>query len=262
MKYIKNISLFILGFFFLTSCEDVIELDLENTEPRIVIEANLETENDSLSVLVTKTNGFYEDGAPARVTNALITISDEDGNTIELSETQDGLYELTGYSTEPGKEYELSVATEGEEYIATTLAPQKVAFTAIDTIFGQSPFGGNLFFYQALFRWQDPANESNYYQVQAIRNDTILGQLSIYNDDGLDGQLFVRPLMDFINEDELVEFRLINWDAKSYDYFVQIAALQQQGFGGSTPFNPKGNFSNKALGYFGIRTTDRITIQF
>lgn len=257
MKIIQNISLLVLTVFVFTSCEDVIILDLKNTEPRIVIEANLDAQEQTLQVDVTLTNDFYDNSSPEQITDANITLTNMAGESQIVSLIDDGSYLLTGIEVEAGNKYELEVTTDEQTYIAEAFAPTPVEFVGIDTSYRESPFGGG-FFYQCFFRWEDPENDENFYKVQAIVNDTIEGS-SFYNDNGLDGELFIRPLMAAVDKGDEVEFQLININEGQYDFFLELESSQN---GGVTPFNPKGNFDNKALGYFGIRSTSKINIQF
>ena len=58
----KNI-LFILVTLLLSSCEEVIEIDLQNSEPKLVIEATINVLEDATSTAVVKlsqTAPFFE----------------------------------------------------------------------------------------------------------------------------------------------------------------------------------------------------------
>ena len=42
-----------------------------------------------------------------------------------------------------------------------------------------------------------------------------------------------------------------------YDYFIQVDDMRSNGFSAAAPYNPKGNFTNEALGYFGVCYTHK-----
>jgi len=255
-----HIILVLIAIALMSSCEDVIVLELDNTEPRIVIEAIMNMSDELVKVDLTKTNDFYDNGAPEKITNASINIIDESGTEIAVPSDGAGAYLLNNFKPITGETYRLEVDAENVLYQATAIAPVEVPLMAIDTILSSPPFGGGDPFYQSFFRWQDTENANDFYRVKAIVNDTIAGLLSLYDDNGLDGQLFIRPLMAAIDVGDNVDFQLISIDRETYEYFLQVDAAQ--GGGGSVPFNPQGNFDNNALGYFGIQSTNTINIQF
>ena len=45
-------------------------------------------------------------------------------------------------------------------------------------------------------------------------------------------------------------------DEATYKYYSDLASIQSSVFDATTPFNPKSNFDNDALGYFGIWYSD------
>ncbi len=262
MKYLQYILLSVLGIFFFTSCEDVIVLDLDNSEPRVVVEAVVDMNTQSIAIDLTLTNDFYDNADPVKITDAIINLSNESGEQTEIPVNADGSYSLSPINIVEGENYTLEVNANGETFTAISQAPFSVDLIGIDTILNEPFFGSGSPFYQSLFRWQDQEGTENYYRLKAFINDTLSGPLAFYNDNGLDGQLFLRPLMAAVFPGDSVEFQLISIDKNTHDYFLQVATVQEQGFGGTTPFNPRGNFDNDALGYFGIKTTNSISIQF
>ncbi len=262
MKITQYIILAFAIIFSLSSCEDVIELDLKDTDPRIVIDASLDASNEILTVIITESNDFYNNDAPVKVSDASVTLKAENGTDTSVPVNADGIYVIDNYQIVPGDEYILEVLIGDVLYTASTIAPNLVPLMAVDTNRIEPAFGGDVF-YQTLLNWIDTPGEENYYRVRGLLNDeTPVGPYALYNDRGLDGQVFFRPLMERVLLGDKMEFQLISIDRETHDYFLEIAAVQSQGFGGSTPFNPKGNFDNNALGYFGIKWTSSITIQF
>jgi len=59
----------------MTSCEDVIELDLETSEPQTIIEATIDATTQTATVLLTKSNGFYDQDAPTNLVSTKWKIS-------------------------------------------------------------------------------------------------------------------------------------------------------------------------------------------
>ena len=259
----KNIYFFYAFLLILfTSCEDVIDLDLENTEPRVVIEAVTDMNTSTINVDVTLTTDFFEQSGPDVVSDASVTLINEAGDAVDIPVNSDGRYSLSPIQIISGEKYTLEVIVEGETYTAETFAPYQVDILTIDTILNPPFFEGGDPFYQCLYAWNDTPAQENNYQLLTFINDTIAGPLSFYDDDGLDGQLFIRPLMSIVEIGDTVRFQLVSIDEETYDYFVEFQSAVSQGFNSTTPFNPQGNFNNNALGYFGIRIYNELTIEF
>ncbi len=262
MRYIYDIAIWGMGLMMLASCEDVIDLELDNTDPRVVVEALADINTSSISINVTLTNDFYEQAAPNQVTDAEITLKNEAGDEVNIPVNSEGSYSLSPINLIEGEIYELEVIVDGISYTAETTAPFKVPLLGIDTILRPPFFQGGDPFIQSFYRWFDNENQDNFYRLRTFVNDTIVGPYAFYSDNQLDGELFVRPLMAPVFFGDTARFQLISIDKSTYDYFIELQAVLNQGFGGTTPFNPKGNFDNNALGYFGISSYEEIEFQF
>ena len=88
----------LLGF---SSCEKVIDVDLNDTEQKVVIEGSILRGDTLQRVRITKTQNFDESTAPPTVDNAVVTVIDNLGNAAVFTSVGNGWYELTGY---PGVE--------------------------------------------------------------------------------------------------------------------------------------------------------------
>ncbi len=117
----KFIFLLFLGF-SITSCEDVIDVDLNEAAPRLVIDARLELlENgDSRNtVKLTRSSGFFEEQNPT-VTNASVAVIDGNGITYTFTyNDQLGLYVNNSLDIQSDLNYELVINDGQEVYRAT-----------------------------------------------------------------------------------------------------------------------------------------------
>ena len=261
---IRYIIYLFLGVFAMSSCEDVIQLELKNTDPRIVIDAVVDASKKDVKVVLTETNDFYNNNEPTQLIDAKVELIDAAQNVINIPINDDGYYYLENYEVVVGEEYTMEITVSDTKYTAKTIAPRLVELVGVDTLYSP-PFGGGSGpgFYQTLMGWVDQEGEENYYRLRAFKDDSLqVGPYAFYNDRGLDGEIFVRPLMERVSIGEKVEFQLYSVDEETHDYFVQVASLESQGLSSSVPFNPRGNFDNNALGYFGVIQKSSITIQF
>ena len=92
------------------SCEDVIDVELNTTEPKLVIEASinlLEDGSSSSTVKLSTTAPFFDSEIPI-VDNATVVITDENGIIYPFAFTTDGIYSST-LIPELGIDYTLEV---------------------------------------------------------------------------------------------------------------------------------------------------------
>lgn len=254
----------------LTSCEDVIELDLENAAPKLVIDATVDATAGTTQVILTMSNGFYDDINLDFVNDATVNLTLADGSIVNLPMIQDGLYGAFGLNISEGDELTMTVIDgTGNEYKATEKVPYAVAIDSLEIIptnsagpNGGSPFGGGGQFYQVFTHWQDDANQENFYRIRAIVNDTLQTNLITMIDDiNLNGEAISRPVFQSFEAGDTVTIQLLSMDEGSYLYFSDLTEIIGQGLNNSTtPFNATSNFDNDVLGYFSIFRKDEETI--
>ena len=129
----------ILGVISFTSCEDVIDLELDNTDPRVVIEAITDMNTSSIEVDVSLTTDFFDESVPNVVTDASVTLINEAGDQTIIPVNAEGSYSLSPIDIVSGEKYTLEVVVDGETYTAETFAPFQVDILAIDTLL-EPPF--------------------------------------------------------------------------------------------------------------------------
>lgn len=92
MDKIKISGLFgiIASALTICSCEDVIELDLKNSEPKLVVESFITDSDQPLTVKLSKSTGFYSQSELPTVSGALVILSDNNQITDTLIESGKG----------------------------------------------------------------------------------------------------------------------------------------------------------------------------
>lgn len=269
-NYIKSsfYPLLVLAMMFnLISCEDVIILDLKDSDPKIVIDAKLNVVEQNATVLITETTAFYESDSDAYDPAAIVSLVNEAGNTIVLDRQSAGLYTSDIVVALAGENWSLVVEIADKTYTGAALVPELVEIAKVDTIKTVFVFGGEEnTFYRVFVEWNDIIDIDNYYRVQGYINDTLqTGQYFLYSDSQSNGLLMTRPYMGFFEPGQKATLELYSTDVGYYDYYLQVQSIQEQGFGGTTPFNPVGNMKDEAgeiiLGNFGIVQSSRLTVQ-
>jgi len=120
-NYLRYIALFCL---VALGCEDTYNPDLDQVENLVVIEALLTNDADVNYVKVRMTRNFYATESQEWVTGAAVTISDDGGNSWELSEASTGNFSIP-FDAVPGTSYKIVVEAVGETYesVFETLPP-------------------------------------------------------------------------------------------------------------------------------------------
>ncbi|MBW8522874.1 DUF4249 domain-containing protein [Chryseobacterium chendengshani] len=263
----KNIFLIIVSLFLLTSCEKEIDLDLDDQSGNIVIEANVTNQPGPYQVKINKSVAFTENNMYPVVSNALVVLSDNTGQTETLNHIGQGIYQTTTFTAVPGRTYTLKISAEGKEYTATSTMPQPVLLEDLQ----QDSFmvAGELS-YTLLPIFTDPYSLGNRY-LFSYRVNNSKKIYEAFSDNVNNGLLNQRPLL-LPNDDEdgetektkvgdtiYVEMQCI--DTNVFTYFSALLQIIDGGGpgGGITPSNPPSNISNGALGYFSAHTVSKLS---
>jgi len=259
MKKIKNIyTILILALLFI-SCEKVIEVDLKDAEPRLVIEANITSEQGPYSVYLSKSGDYFDYTTLERVENGEIIITDEYGNSELLNEVSPGIYQTENMQGLEYTNYSIQVVSEGKTYTADEYLPNKVE---IDTMYYEKDepgsFGNdeNTITYSIFCVFTDPAETVDYYRFKIYINGVLeeagFGTYLVTDDELFNGITFpVRFAGREVVPGDVVRIELQTTGFNTYEYFRTLNDAISGGGMGSTPYNPITNLDNDALGYFG-----------
>ncbi|MCF8374622.1 MAG: DUF4249 domain-containing protein [Bacteroidales bacterium] len=263
MKTIKNIVLPFCLLMLFAACQDVIEIDLDSIEPKLVIDGAVTNNSDSIVVKISKSTDYFEPGIYPAVSNARVTISDDAGNSEELEETSPGVYSKN-WDTAEGVEYALEVDVDGQKYFASATLPHKVSIdsVSIEPTPDYMEFSGG---YLINCHLHDPAGIENYYRLIVSKiNDSTKGNQLIYlfDDAFVDGNEISMQWDNgqfLTNDTVIVELQTL--DESTYNYYRTLSSVFEGGMiGNANPSNPVTNLSNGALGYFGAYTISRDTL--
>ena len=113
MKYILIVFALIIS---LTSCEKIIDLELDNIDsPLVVIEAHVINKEGFSFVKLSQSIDFYTPEAPPALSGASVSVSDDLGNTQLFLEDSLGTYlpQDSNFKGEAGQVYALKVEVNG-----------------------------------------------------------------------------------------------------------------------------------------------------
>ncbi len=236
----------------LSSCQKVIDIDLNSSSPQIVIEGNVSDQPGPHYVKISKTANFSDANTFPVVAGALVKLADNTGITEILTEISPGTY-----STSPtlqgivGRTYTLTVNSEGKEYVANATIPVPVNIDTLTIDKGIS-FGGRRPNKRVQVHFQDSLGVANYYHFVLTHNGMPQKAIYITSDRIQDGNKRIYNLSDrtdTINSGDHVTVALQAIDGKVYEYFRTLNQANNSGQS-ATPANPVSNLSNGALGYF------------
>ena len=253
---LSKLILLIASFLTMASCEKVIQLNLNDSVPRVVIQGNVYDQPGPYTVKISKSVNFDQTSDYPPVTGAKVVISDDVGQTELLSESVAGTYITSKLMGIPGRTYSLTVKTGGEIYQAKANMPYAVNIDSI--YFAPSPISGDKV---TAIRLLDPPFTANFYRMVYFINNVQQKRFYTLDDELYQGKPIGYSLMSRDNDTKLkigdnVTVWLESVDNGVYEYFR--TAGHDDG-NSASPSNPVSNISNGALGYFNACSVRKIT---
>ncbi|HEX7411960.1 MAG TPA: DUF4249 domain-containing protein [Bacteroidales bacterium] len=269
--YIPALSLVLLLSW---GCTEKIDLKLDSSYTRLVVEGAISTDTMPQQVKLTATSSyFYNEPAP-NVTGATVTISDGE-NTWPLAETTPGLYQTSpDVFGRPNHTYKLEILLKEpvnghSTYEASSLLRPIVKADSIRLKF--HPDWGKEGFYEVQCYVLDPPT-TDFYMFDIYRNSTLvtdtIDKKTVVDDQLYNGNYTNGIGVGFLNQAR-ADQRLIPGDIVTLkvasitsDYFKFIQAVQTE-VGGQNPLfsgppaNIPGNISNGAVGFFAAYANTR-----
>lgn len=272
--------LFSVFFLFLVSCEKDINIKLDPSQTKLVVDATIEN-GQAPVVFLSKSLDFFSKINPEVLTaslvrNALIKIGD---GTSEVILTEDSIvrnaskvffYTTSGsalfFRGKINTNYTITIEVLGEVYTATTTIPEITR--KIDSLWWEKiPFAEDTNDVRVMFKGTDRVGFGDYirYFTKKGQEPFLPGFNSVFDDQIIDGSTytvqidkgfdknveFADSLSNFKRGDT-VTIKLCNIDKGTYDFWRTYEfSFQSIGNPFSSPTRILGNISNDALGYFG-----------
>lgn len=267
-------KLFILSIitFFFYSCEEVVDVDVPSTEPKLVIDASFnvlfnETPVTASSVVKLRLTANYFDEQLPTVTDATVFVTNLATNdVINFSDGNlDGNYEPdTSFIPEENITYELTIIYNNETFKGTATRIASTPFVSVEQG-DETLFSGEETELKIAFN--DDSNAENYYIFDFTNNIFTAIEDRFFNGTAYNFSFFYQE-----DEIELPTTVTIKMSGVSKDYYTYFRVLlNQSGQGGGGPFETvpasllgnvvnTTNQDNFPLGYFHISETDTFTI--
>ncbi|OJJ22855.1 hypothetical protein BKI52_00455 [marine bacterium AO1-C] len=269
MKTILYNLLALLTIVGMASCTKVIDVDLNEANPQIVIEGEVSDQPETYWVKVSRTGNYIGREETPKVSGAVVTITDNNQTyTLQENPNEPGTYETSAFVGVPGTTYFLKVVVEGKEYTSQSTMPSELLdFELRQTAYFAGDVTKDPGYYLQLFT-TDPPNEDNYYQWRFTINDTIKNKpddIAVASDEWIQEQIngFQAPYT-FQAEDR-VKFAMLAIPKETYEFYDALATLlfNDGGMFDPPPANPPGNI-NGGIGIFSavsIKSKDIVIVE-
>lgn len=259
----KRMFLLLMVFIF-ASCEDVVDVELEESAPRLVIEAsllwNIDEQEATQYIKLTTTAPFFQEEVPPAV-GASVSITTDTGREFIFEEVENGIFRYENFPSLFDVEHQLVITYKNEIYTASEKLVPVPQLDHVEQEIGG--FSGDEYEFKVYYR--DPAEMDNYYLFRYI-NKSI--SLQIYDDEFTNGN---QTFAFFNDEDaqpgDLVSFQIQGISRGFYEYMFILRS--QSGISNGGPFQTqpsivRGNIVNTTnpenfpFGYFRLSESNML----
>ncbi len=271
MKNMKNILIIIVVVLLAGACTEKIDIDLDSTYERLVVEAEITTDTATQWVRLTRSSDYYSGNTSAAVSNAAVSLSDGTETwTLNENNQNPGYYETEpGFYGVVGKTYDLNIELveaigEVKNYSATS---KIMPVGEIDSIRVEYNPDWDIYEIQ-IFAWEPPTTD--FYMFQVLKNGELLtdsiNKVWISDDRYFNGNYTYGALVGFLDPENPREAPqqgdtiTLKMSRITKEYFDFIMQLQDQTFQYRNPLfsGPPANVATNvknAHGFFATYST-------
>jgi hypothetical protein len=265
MKKFIYILVVLLSF----SCEDVIDIDLNTSEPKLVIEASINwvkgTAGNNQEIKLSLTAPYFDNSTPA-ANNAQVSIFDTSNNEfVFIEDGGSGIYRNNDFVPVLDDVYHLVIIYEDEIYSATETFKPVVPIDYVEQK-DDGGFSGEETELKAFYT--DPANIDNYYFFEFNTAIAAIPTLEVYDDEFTDGnQIFGFYTEEDLNLGDEVSIKIHGVTASFFEYMTVLLLQNSEEGGGpfeTVPATVRGNCVNETnpdnfpFGYFRLSEVDEV----
>ena len=273
MKKVTLFIVFLISIFF-TSCEEVVDVDLDTAPPKLVIEAAINWQKGSTgkqqTIKLSTTTGYFQNVIPT-VSGATIFIKDSQNHQFNFTEiTKTGRYVCTNFNPIINETYTLTVISNGTTYTATETMKSVAPITRLEQN-NEGGFTGDEIEIKAFFN--DPPDADNFYLYKYGYSNKVTSTYYVGEDKFFQGnEFFSKSDDDDLKIGNEVEITHYGISKQYYNYMSILVSIAGSNVGGpfqAPPATVRGNIinttdkANYPLGYFSLSETDykKYTIQ-
>ncbi|MEA4935954.1 MAG: DUF4249 domain-containing protein [Paludibacter sp.] len=263
----KNIIIqLITCLIIMSSCTEIIQIDINNSEPQMVVEANI-AQGEPATVILTQSVNFYTTDEYPPVQDASVTLTDSEGKTETLTQIRPGVYVSVIMKGAIGKTYDLHIESRDKVITSTCKIPHFVPVDSFRVVNSIYPGGGppltpdqSANFYEVYVSYTDPAEKKNYYRIVLWVNGVPSKNNYIYDDRFTNGNQVENLLVVYdpeLKKGDSIQVEVQCIEKAVYEYFKSIGNSSMGPGNSSSPSNPYTNLKGAILGYFSAHTVER-----
>ena len=208
----KKYLLFFLTLLFLNSCEDVVELELEEDGAQLVVDAWINNKAGTQTIKLRRTIPYFDNTFAPEVIGATVVVADSDSTLFFFEDSDnDGDYTWTPQAGEQlaqeGKDYALYIELNGDEYISISKANRSAPIDSIGYEYRDDLVGVADGIIAQIYA-RDQAGAGDVYWIKTYKNGQFLNkpqEMNLTYDGAFgpggnsDGILFIPPIRTGIN---------------------------------------------------------------
>lgn len=244
----------------MTSCEEIIHVNLNEANPRYVIEGDLTDLTSEQIIKVSQTVAFDADARNKPIDNATVRVTDDKGIIYTFNSVGAGVYKAS-FKPKNKTRYNLKVLIGEELFESSSYMNSYIDVDSLgiieDVIFSDT-------LYSVSLKFVDPKAQPNYYKYKISVNGGDFSFSRVFSDKFNDGLYVTHQVSDnkndiLIGDSVVIQRQII--DKPVFNYWNEVLSINP---GSAAPANPTSNVSNGALGYFSVSSAKKygIRIQF
>lgn len=275
--FVKTFLVLILAGIF-SSCEDVIQVKLDQGSKILVVDAFINDLRTTQKVRVTTTDSYFSGKNPPGVVGANVVLKDlTNNNVFNFIDIGNGDYNFNLNSTDTigylNHNYKLEVTYNGYVYYSTSTEHRTTQIDSIGIRYRQATAFNQAGYVCTMWAFDKPGPVADYYWIKSFRSGAIFGkgsQINIAIDGatgaGADGFLFSPPIArgitprgEVFNPAEVCRVEIHSISKETYFFLDQVQAqTTNSGLFATTPENVKTNIiapsgaPTKAIGWFNV----------
>ncbi|GEP51314.1 hypothetical protein FNO01nite_19860 [Flavobacterium noncentrifugens] len=268
----KSFALLLLLFTaaFFTGCEDVVNVDLDEAAPRLVVDAAINwqkgTAGNEQKIKLSTSTGYYDSNIPT-VSGAVVNIKNSLGTTFDFIETvpNSGEYICSTFVPQINETYTLTVISNGQTLTATeTLKP----VPPIDKIEQETKpgFGDEGDAIEVKVYFTDNGFARDFYMLRFKSSRKAIPEFNIEDDEFFQGnQVFGLYRDSDLEPGDNLDITLYGISERYGNYMNILLGIADGGGPFSVPpatlrsnLVNQTNFDNYVFGYFTLSETDHV----
>jgi hypothetical protein len=280
MKTRTKLYLFILVVITLSSCEDVVKIEVPPGESQLVVDAFIDDRRQTQTIRLTKTSPYFDNSPSPAATGAKVVVKDMIlGLEYNFEDTDnDGNYTWTPAVFDTicrvGFPYKLTIEYNGETFTAESYVGRPAILDSISNSFRKRTFGREGQFID-LYAYDQPGKGDCYWLKAYVNgkflnspNDLRTAYDMAFDPQSPDGGLFITPIREFMNSSafeigDSVKVEIHSITVQTLFYWNLVAnELGNSGLFATPPSNVPTNIENtnkdsetKAVGWFNTSST-------